>query len=446
MTMHEKAAIKYILEFLVGEGNEILTEQIFYGKKPNLNFPISIIQSNFFDDNIYLTDKSIPQTPILCILETPILFGDSKVEHIDGHIICYADIVASSYYLITRYEELVIKERDIHGRFPSYASILSKLDYMCKPLVDEYSNMLKSFFREIGIEIKSKKGITQVNLTHDVDIIWEYRNLYRCLREILRRIVRREKHISRPLRDFFNYESGEIFTFPMMIELDNKIKKYYPNSSDAIYFLMSALRSENDFGYIEKGERVKKFAQYLLEEGNKIGIHSGYAVAESNIGLAEEMNRLENILNRKITMHRNHYLRTISSESFEWLIENGIEDDYTMGFADSVGFRLGTSRTVKWINPRTMNLTHLRLHPLTIMDVTLDDESYMNLSYEDSISVTEEILKTIYEYGGEANILFHNTSFRNSDDFHIKVYRHIIDYVIKLQELFKDGDENEQQV
>ena len=104
-----------------------------------------------------------------------------------------------------------------------------------------------------------------------------------------------------------------------------------------------------------------------------------------------------------------------------------------MGFADSVGFRLGTSRPIRWINPRTRELTSLVLHPLTIMDVTLDDKNYMNLSFEESKLVTEQILETVHEHGGEVNILLHNTSFRTNNDFHMKVYRHIIECIIKFR-------------
>ena len=33
------------------------------------------------------------------------------------------------------------------------------------------------------------------------------------------------------------------------------------------------------------------------------------------------------------------------------MIRAGITDDFTMGYADIAGFRLGTCRSVRWINP-----------------------------------------------------------------------------------------------
>ena len=64
------------------------------------------------------------------------------------------------------------------------------------------------------------------------------------------------------------------------------------------------------------------------------------------------------------------------------LVAAGITDDYTMGFADKAGFRLQTTRPVRWLDPVTFELTDLVLHPLTVMDTTLASEQYMHLDEE----------------------------------------------------------------
>ena len=62
-----------------------------------------------------------------------------------------------------------------------------------------------------------------------------------------------------------------------------------------------------------------------------------------------------------------------------------------MGFADKIGFRLGTSKNVKWINPVSGKLTDLKLHPLQIMDVTLTD--YMKLEYKEALNMCKSIIQ-----------------------------------------------------
>ena len=112
-----------------------------------------------------------------------------------------------------------------------------------------------------------------------------------------------------------------------------------------------------------------------------------------------------------IQYNRHHYLRACEPEDLDCLEKHGITDDFTMGYADVAGFRLGTSRPVHWINPETRRISSLILHPLCIMDVTLFDKKYMNLSDEEAHSYTKELIRRITEVNGELVILWHNNSF-----------------------------------
>ena len=79
-----------------------------------------------------------------------------------------------------------------------------------------------------------------------------------------------------------------------------------------------------------------------------------------------------------------------------------------MGYADVAGFRLGTSRAVRWINPYTGELSELILHPLLVMDNTL--YQYMEMGYEESQACCERLLGEAYRHGGDACLLWHNSS------------------------------------
>ena len=48
--------------------------------------------------------------------------------------------------MLSRYEELIIKERDIHNRFPAYLSIAKQNGFLDRPLIDEYIIVLKKIF------------------------------------------------------------------------------------------------------------------------------------------------------------------------------------------------------------------------------------------------------------------------------------------------------------
>ena len=109
----------------------------------------------------------------------------------------------------------------------------------------------------------------------------------------------------------------------------------------------------------------------------------------------------------------------------ESLIDAHITDDYTMGYADIAGFRLGTCRAVHFINPKTQRLTSLTLHPLTIMDCSLSEPHYMNLNYNQALSYAQTLIEQTKKYNGDLCLLWHNTRFTN-DNYHSQLYSQLI--------------------
>jgi hypothetical protein len=67
-------------------------------------YKVVVYPSGFFDETIYGTEKSLPQFPLANFEEIPVLFGEPKMERKGDTLILYADIVAGTYFLISRYE------------------------------------------------------------------------------------------------------------------------------------------------------------------------------------------------------------------------------------------------------------------------------------------------------------------------------------------------------
>jgi len=88
-----------------------------------------------------------------------------------------------------------------------------------------------------------------------------------------------------------------------------------------------------------------------------------------------------------------------------------------MAYADRAGFRLGTCRAVKWINPATPQLTSLTLHPLTLMDSTLNDKRYMNLPADEALRYSKSMIDEVKKHNGDLVLLWHNTSVEKTMDF-----------------------------
>ena len=104
---------------------------------------------------------------------------------------------------------------------------------------------------------------------------------------------------------------------------------------------------------------------------------------------------------------------------------------------DVAGFRLGTSRPVHWINPENKRISPLILHPLAIMECSLNEPVYMNLGYEGALAYSTQLIKQVASANGELVLLWHNDSITTrikpnvSVDWQRKLFAAIIEELIK---------------
>ena len=306
------------------------------------------------------------------------------------------DIVYNTFFFISRAEELINDKRDEHGRFAAKYSILNLKSRMQIPRLDEYARLL---LKQLQLPLP-EPGFKHIYLTHDVDAISQYRSL----RGIVGGLLRGEKkQVWAALKDIHN---DPLYTFPWLIKQDKKVRK-----AETIYFIKHTHGRGYDYPqYCLHGRDYKQLKHMLRYSNAFLGIHGSYYGAIPKI----EYSR----------MYRAHFLRE-SIEQMQRLADAGYTDDFTMGFADQVGFRLQTTRAVRWINPITYNLSPLTLHPLTIMDVTLSNANYMNLTEDEAYFLCERLIDKVRLHHGDLCLLWHNASL-TSDSYHRSLYPKIL--------------------
>ncbi|MGB4577310.1 MAG: hypothetical protein WBI06_10455, partial [Paludibacter sp.] len=220
---------QYILRFLLGEDlSPEIINQVGYTSDENEfdKFKLIVKPSEFFNKDIYGTELSLPNLPLKIWEETPILFGEPTVEIIGETKILHADLVASTYFLISRYEEMVRKNvRDIYGRFQGKESLPYRAGFIDRPLVDEYGRLLRRQLREMGVEVpEPPKQIKKIYLTHDVDQIAHFRNVRSLIGGLLRGI-KRPKESQKSMKSFFGgLRYDPWYTFPFLFKIDNELK------------------------------------------------------------------------------------------------------------------------------------------------------------------------------------------------------------------------------
>ncbi len=422
--------INYIIEFLLNvESPKEYAQKIGYTSDSSLfaNYDVVIIPSDFFSEKVYGTKKSVPKLPLQDFKGTPLLFGEPRIEKIENTIICYADIVASSFYLISRYEETIFREkRDNHGRFLAEYSVVK--DFLHRPIVDEYGKILRELLRENGILINEpKQEIKKIYLTHDVDKLVHYKNIKSVLGAVAR-FYKKPKLTYQALKTFFGKtENDPWFTFNYLLDLAKKVEK--TQNVENIFFIKSGGGKEQEDLPLQDITNSDYKQLFTLAEKNnyKIGLHPSYKAAKNSTLIKKEKELLDKTIKRKTTYVRHHYLTSREPEDMQELIKCGFADDFTMGYADKAGFRLGTCRAVRWINPTKMALTSLVLHPLTVMDNTLSDKKYMNLTRKEAFQYVTYLIKQTKKHNGDLTLLWHNTSVeKDNKQYHRALYKEII--------------------
>ena len=386
-----KEIIDYIISFLL-YGNTDAAKQVGYtaDEAEWQNYRVVIVPNGHLGKEIIQPD----------------LTEEAKGERLDAigeenpTWVIRTDIIYNTFFFISRAEELINTQRDEHGRFLAKYSILGQSNRLMIPMVDEYARMLMKL---LNLPLPTP-SFSNIYLTHDVDSIDQYRHLRGALGGIVRGQWRK---VLASLKDIHN---DPAFTFSWLIAQDKKVEK-----AECIYFVKDTKGKGYDYPqYKLYGNDFETVEQLIKNSGAKIGLHGSYYG-----------DRARKLLGDNTQVHRSHYLRC-SIDQMQQLASSGVTDDFTMMFPDQVGFCLQTTRAVRWINPKTMTLTPLVLHPLTVMDCTLSNTNYMNLSEDEAYFECQRLFEKVYQNRGEIVLLWHNTNI-TGNAYHRSLYPKLLE-------------------
>jgi hypothetical protein len=165
----------------------------------------------------------------------------------------------------------------------------------------------------------------------------------------------------------------------------------------------------------------------------RVGLHPSYASNVSDKRLLEEKQRISQILVKDVVESRQHFLKLKLPQTYRRLIKEGFKKDYTMGFADQPGFRLGTAHPVYFFDLETNQATDYKLIPFVYMDGTFNE--YLHYSIEESKVVVQKLLDEVRTYGGIFCFIWHNETIGNSGKW--QGWSELLDFTLDLL----DGNE-----
>ena len=314
------------------------------------------------------------------------------------------DVFASSFYLLSRYEEYVDTSRDKYGRFTSRQSIMGKAQLLHRPLVDIWANELYKALRKAYPSLpESQKKFRQLS-TFDIDVAYAYkgRNWWRRTRSSLQdlknlnfsRIKERKKVLKGEVPDPFD-------TYAYLKDF-HTLKKVDAH----VFFLMG------DYGPLDKSlsTRRKEFKELFstISTWAECGIHPSMGSNNNPKRFLKELKRFKKLSGKKTDLSRQHFLFLKLPETYRQLISRDIEIDFSMGYADHTGFRAGTSHPFPWYDLLKEECTKLYLMPLSAMDASLMD--YQGLSIEEAKNHLAMIKNEVRAVNGSFVSLWHNNT------------------------------------
>lgn len=373
---------------------------------PKLNY-----SSEAIVDSIWISPHSL-------LFETNIKPQEIAVSHLEGIPYFFKtasksdiqyDLLASTFYLISRYEEYLPFKADAYGRFSAKESLAYKANFLHLPVVHYWANALKIKIQEQYPDFTFPSGEYKQLNTIDIDVAYAYRGkpFWRHLGGIFKSIVQLNIRELIPRFRYYITQKDPYDTYDYILQF-SKDKKIEP-----IFFIQMG-----KYGTFDKNIPLKKPLKSLIERLSKIGkigIHPSYQSNADSSELKWEIQNLEGVLKQKVSKSRQHFLKLSFPETYEKLIANGIEEDYTLGYADQTGFRAGICTSYPFFNLQLDEIRPLLLTPFQIMDGTLKD--YLHLTPEEAILRINETKKIVQEVNGTFVSIFHNSSLTNSAEW-----------------------------
>jgi len=389
----------YTLDFIFNEREiqyKITNDQLLFSKSTNIKFNYSTVD---FKDVFSITPCGLVHDEKIVSYDVT-LHQLNNIEYLAFNQ--HDDILASVFYVLSRFEEYETGHEDIHGRFLSKYSLQKKYNWLEVPVCDKWAVLLINNISDYyNITIDFNIGKVSILPSFDIDNTTAYlwKNGIRKYLSIFRDKVKRDKKRVRQRKLVLEgIEKDPYDTFDYIKNISDRGFKVNMFWLLGDYASFDKNLSHND---IRHQELILEMSQKCL-----IGIHPSYKSNSFRNQIEIEQKRLEFVLDSPIRRSRQHYLRFNVGRTYAILLSLGIKHEFSMGFSDHIGFRSGTARPHFWFDLNRNTITKLLIHPFVYMDGTLNEQ--MELTVEESLKKIDHLYSNVSQYGGDFMFIWHN--------------------------------------
>ena len=318
------------------------------------------------------------------------------------------DILAASFYLISRYEEYLPHEKDMYGRYDYESSLAYNEGFLNLPLVNiwilRFADALKLKYPSLNFQLST----FNFQPTYDIDIAYSYKHkgLLRNAGGFLKNpALERIKVLTGNIQDPF-----DCYAWLNQLHQQYKLQPVY-------FFLVAEKNSLYDKNILPHKDAMWRLVKHHAKKYS-IGLHPSWQSGDDRVLIKKEKEQLEAMADigpAVITRSRQHYIRFNLPEGYQRLIAAGITDDYSMGYGSVNGFRASVASSFYWYDLEKEKQTALRIHPFCFMDANSFYEQKQNP--QNTLEELIHYLSICKEVNGSLITIWHNNFLGSAVDF-----------------------------
>lgn len=337
-----------------------------------------------------------------------ILYGSPALRIEPNTIYWENDIVAATFFMLSRWEELLPVDRDNHDRFRAKDSISFKQNFLHRAIVNEYVEILYQILNSFCIEQKRIDRKYNTVPTHDVDRPFLWKSSIGKIRSLAASILLRgDKEEILKRSKSLRLGTDPYNTFPDLMDMAESI------NVKAHFFFMAGGESRYDNYYQLQDSNIVELISSIKKRNHLIGIHPSYNSYKDQLLLKTEINSLESAIGESVTFSRQHFLRFDVNCTSTHLDNQNIKWDSTLSYADVSGFRSGVCYEYPIFDLEQRKQLQIKERPLIVMDTTL--QKYEKLTPKQALERVAELQKEVKKFEGDFVFLWHNSSFNSKE-------------------------------
>ncbi|MBC3757553.1 polysaccharide deacetylase family protein [Hyunsoonleella sp. SJ7] len=316
------------------------------------------------------------------------------------------DIFAASFYLLSRYEEYLPQVKDEYGRFTAEESLAFKHNFLHQPVVDIWAYKFKAALMQQFPKFEFPKREYSVKPIIDVPAPYAFKlkGVMRTMGGIVKDLFRfRFKLLYERFLVLFSLKHDPYDTF-----------KYIINRQKHVGFKFLVCFFIGSYSTYDKGININKrsfisLIKHLADYCN-VGLKASYFAVNDLEILKKEKRTMEEVINTALRASRFSFSKISLPESYRNMVQLEINQDYTMGYVNHIGFRAGSCTPFLFYDLDYEVRTPLRICPFHLMDFAL----LKTASLLDKKQVLNGVINEVKKVNGEFVPVFHNYTFSSS--------------------------------